>query len=100
MRGIRSVDPAVTAEAFPSVEALPPDAVSLFADADSLFSTSAWWRTVMAVCMPAGAEARFALCRRSGTPVGLFPLLHAPDTGWTGFTTPYTCRYTPLIAPG
>ncbi len=99
MRGIRSADPAEKAVPYPSPDALTADADDLFATADSLFATRLWWRTVMSDAMPEGAEAGFVLCRTAGKATGLFPLLRTPGARWTSFTTPYTCRYTPLIAP-
>lgn len=78
-----------SAEAVRSPADLPDD---LFAAADSLFSTKAWWRTVLAHATPRGPEPVFVRCRRAGSGDGLFPML-----GANSFTTPYTCWYTPLI---
>lgn len=94
MRGTQSAG----AETFPSADALPGDAASLFETADSFFSTKAWWRTIGAHATPDAAEPCFVLCRIDGTAAGVFPLLRLPSDVWRSFTTPYTCSYTPLIA--
>ena len=95
---MRSADSNAQIETFSSIDALPDDAGVLFAGVGTLFARPAWWRTVLADALPAGAEACFVLCRIDGAPAGLFPMLRTP--GWSSFTTPYTCVYTPLIAPG
>ncbi len=96
---IRSVDPTC----FANLDTLPDDAVTLFdaADAD-LFGSVAWYRTVLAAGMPAGAAARFVLCRSTdGGPVALFPMKTVGrGATFEGLTTPYSCRYHPLIAGG
>ena len=94
MRGMRSAEVQILAPA----DALPGDVSALFATADSFFAAEAWWRTVLAHATPKRAEPCFVVCRVKGAAVGLFPMLH--QRGWRGFTTPYTCLYTPLIAPG
>ena len=76
-------------ESVRTVDSLPD---ALFAASDSLFSTKAWWRTVMADATPPGAAPVFMVCRTAGAPAGLFPMF-----GANSFTTPYTCLYTPLI---
>jgi len=97
MHGMRSADPAIL---YPSLDALPADTDTLFATADSVFATQSWWRLIQMEAMPRGSEAGFVLCRIGGKPAGLFPLIRAAGARWRSFTTPYTCRYTPLIAPG
>jgi CelD/BcsL family acetyltransferase involved in cellulose biosynthesis len=99
MRGTRSAESAGEALLYVSADAMPADAEDLFATANSLFATRLWWRTVMSNAMPDGAAAGFVLCRTNGRATGLFPLLRTSGARWTGFTTPYTCLYTPLIAP-
>jgi hypothetical protein len=92
MCGIQSADWAV----FPSAEDLPDAVAPLFATASSIFSTPTWWRTVLSEAMPEATEARFLVCR-TGTAMGLFPLLFSRKSGLRAFTTPYTCEYAPLI---
>ncbi len=87
MRGMRSAN----TEVLRSADDVPD---GLFEAADSVFSTKAWWRAVLSYATPPGAEASFVLCRMDGVAAGLFPML-----GANSFTTPYTCRYTPMIAP-
>jgi hypothetical protein len=58
------------------------------------FSTAAWWRTVVAAGVPAGAEAVFAV-HGDGDGAVLWPLLRRADGGFEALTNPYTCRYQP-----
>jgi len=86
----------------PDLDALPAGAAALFESAsDNFYATDAWWRTMLAAGMPAGAEARFLLCDDAGRPAVLWPL-QVLDGGRTlqSLTNPYTCLYQPLIAPG
>jgi CelD/BcsL family acetyltransferase involved in cellulose biosynthesis len=91
----------VRLQAFASLEALPADADRLFAASPGLFHSPAWWRTVLAFGMPEHAQPCFLLLWTDDTPAALFPLCR-PDAGsaLAGLTTPYTCDYTPLLAPG
>lgn len=82
---------------------LPPSARSLFDRARDrdLFCTIAWFETVLACGMAAGAAPRFVVCGRAGGPVALLPMqLQADRRGLASLTTPYTCRYQPLCDPG
>jgi hypothetical protein len=77
----------------PDLDAVPAG----WAAPDNFFASEAWWRTVLAAGMQAGAEARFLLCADAV----LMPL-QLLDGGRTlqSLTNPYTCLYQPLIAPG
>jgi CelD/BcsL family acetyltransferase involved in cellulose biosynthesis len=91
-------DSAVTVERYSRLDALPPEIASLFADAPDFFSTRPWWDAVLAHAIPAGATPCLVLVR-SGAASGLFPMLSDPEIGgFRALTTPYSCRYTPLIA--
>ena len=85
---------------FSGLDDLPDDGARLFGTADSFFASRAWWRTVLSHATPRGAEPCFVVCRVGGSVAGLFPMLHRPKQAWVSFTTPYSCLYTPLIAPG
>jgi CelD/BcsL family acetyltransferase involved in cellulose biosynthesis len=88
-------------ETYAGLDALPDDATTLFAAASSFFATRAWWESVLAHAMPPNAEAKLVLIRRDGVPYGLFPMVHDPaNGGFRALTTPYSCLYEPLIAPG
>jgi hypothetical protein len=77
----------------PDLDALPAG----WAAPDNFFAGEAWWRTVLAAGMQAGAEARFLLCADAV----LMPL-QLLDGGRTlqSLTNPYTGLYQPLLAPG
>ncbi len=89
-----------TLETFPSVDALPTGAEVLFLANPGLFNSPGWWRTVLAVGMPAGSRAIFLLYRLRGAPAALLPLRAAADGELSALSTPYTCLYRPLLAPG
>jgi hypothetical protein len=114
MRGTNCV------ETFASIEALPPEALTLLDQAPGLFVGRAWWNTVLAHAMPDNATASFVAirarsfevgfnlkrespsqtCSRSGGHiVALLPMLLTAG-GLSSLTTPYTCTYTPLLATG
>jgi CelD/BcsL family acetyltransferase involved in cellulose biosynthesis len=93
MRGTSS------AEAFDSIAALPPDALTLLDEATGLFMGRAWWDVVLAHAMPAGGRASFVVISRAGHVVALLPMLLAAGR-LSSLTTPYTCAYTPLFAAG
>ncbi len=95
MRGTRCAD--VSIETFATTESLPPDALLLLDEAASMFDRRPWWDVVLSTAMPAGTSAVLVLCRVAGRPVGLFAMQrHGPSL--QSLTTPYTCRYTPLLA--
>jgi hypothetical protein len=66
----------------------------MFADArDDVFASLDWYRVVLACGMPAGATARFLVCRSGG----VFPMQTlANGAQFASLTTLYTCRYRPL----
>ena len=100
VRGMRSADAATRVETFASLDALPDDAVALFALAYNFFATRAWWEIVWAHATPPNAVPHLVLVRRGSVPLGLFPMLCDPaGSGLRAFTTPYSCRYEPLVAP-
>ncbi len=91
----------VRLQEFASLDALPADTDRLFAASPGLFHSRAWWRTVAAAGMPEGTQPCFLLLSADNTPAALFPL-RRPEAGdaLASLTTPYTCEYTPLLAPG
>jgi CelD/BcsL family acetyltransferase involved in cellulose biosynthesis len=91
----------VRLQEFASLDALPADADRLFAASPGLFHSRAWWRTVLAFGMPEHVRPCFLLLWIDEAPAALFPLRRQEAGGaLTGLTTPYTCDYTPLLAPG
>ncbi len=80
-----------------SVEALPASAQALL-DGD-FFAGAAWYRTVIAAGLPAGARAVLLVFSRAGEAVALFAMLVAAG-GASSLSTPYTCLWRPLLAPG
>ncbi len=65
---------------------------------DGFFSTPAWWRTVWAAGVPAGATPLFGVAGEAGAAV-LFALLRHNDGRFEALTNPYTCLYQPAVAP-
>lgn len=93
-----SAETVARVETFTGLEALPADALPLFAASRSFFSTLVWWEAVLAHAMPRNARARLLLIRLRGAPCAIFPMIAELD-GFRALTTPYTCLYEPLIAP-
>jgi CelD/BcsL family acetyltransferase involved in cellulose biosynthesis len=91
----------VRLQEFATLDALPAATDRLFAASPNVFHSQAWWRTVLAFGMPRDARPCFLLVWVDDAPVALFPL-QRPATGGmlASLTTPYTCEYTPLLAPG
>ncbi|HVC59727.1 MAG TPA: GNAT family N-acetyltransferase [Acetobacteraceae bacterium] len=91
----------VRLQEFASLDALPAATDRLFAAAPGLFGSRAWWRTALAFGMPERTRPCFLLLWADDAPAALFPL-RRPDSGGAlaSLTTPYTCHYTPLLAPG
>jgi hypothetical protein len=79
------------------VRDLPATAAVLWQDAD-LFASQAWWAAVETAALPAGGRAEYWLIRFGDRPAALFPMLRS-GRRVTALTTPYTCRYAPLLAP-
>lgn len=96
---MRSAEPKEQVTAFANLDALPADAMPLFATARSFFSARAWWDTVLAHAIPPNAAPRLLLIRHNGVAKALFPMLLDPaNGGFRVLTTPYTSLYEPLIA--
>jgi hypothetical protein len=68
------------------------------------FSGAAWYRTVIAAGLPAGGRAVLLVFSRAGAAIALFPMLvsggSAGADGVSSLSTPYTCLWQPLLAPG
>jgi hypothetical protein len=94
MSGICCAD--VSIETFATTASLPPEALSILAGSESLFVTRAWWDVVLAAALPPGANPSLIVCRAGGRVVAVIPMLLAID-GPRSLTTPYTCRYMPLL---
>jgi hypothetical protein len=89
-----------TTRCVPDFDALPANCAPLIAAANGdFFASAAWWRSVLAAGMPAGAEPCFFLCSDGPRPVAIFPLLKLAGT-LQSLTNPYTCLWQPLLAPG
>jgi CelD/BcsL family acetyltransferase involved in cellulose biosynthesis len=87
-------------EAFDSLDALPADAAALLRAAereDEQFG-AAWFRTLAAHALPAGARPLFLLHREGGRPVALLPLQRTAGGRLAALTAPYTCLFRPLAA--
>lgn len=99
----RGMAGAATAEAYAGLDALPPEGAALLHDsaAGEFFASRAWFEAVLRAGMPAGRQAGFVLCRLGARPAALVPLmLPEHGRGAAGLTTPYTCLFGPLFAPG
>jgi hypothetical protein len=101
VRGMSSAERNWGVEAFESLDALPVDASRLFESSSTFFSTRVWWETVLAHAIPPRATVLLLLIRDDDAPRALFPMLLDPESGdFRALTTPYTCLYEPLVAPG
>jgi CelD/BcsL family acetyltransferase involved in cellulose biosynthesis len=94
-----TTDPSTTVEVFSGIDSLPADSLALLGGSDRLFTGLSWWRTVLDHAMPDGVAAQFVLIRRNGAPAAIFPMQSGGSAGYGSLTTPYTCVYTPLLAP-
>lgn len=90
------------AEVFADLQDVPGDAAALFAGPEfDLFSSRVWYRVVLTHGLPAGAVARFLVCRVDGRPAALLPMqILKRGEPFHSLTTPYSCTYRPLVAPG
>jgi CelD/BcsL family acetyltransferase involved in cellulose biosynthesis len=96
MSGICCAD--VSIESFATTGALPPEALSILAASGSLFATRAWWDVVLAAALPPGSTPSLMACRAGGRVVAVIPLLRRRGIGGLrSLTTPYSCRYMPLL---
>jgi CelD/BcsL family acetyltransferase involved in cellulose biosynthesis len=93
MRGTGSV------ETYASLAALPPEALTLLDEAPGFFAGRAWWDVVLSHAMPAGGAAEFVVVRSAGRVAAVVPMLRT-GRRLGSLTTPYTCEYVPLLAPG
>jgi Acetyltransferase (GNAT) domain len=105
----------VAVESFDHLELLAPDALSLLDSAGDLFAGRAWWETVVAHALPDEMRAAFMVCRSASRVLAITPMVYPGSVhprgghsagersgrrgGYASLTTPYTCRYTPLLAP-
>ena len=73
-------------EAFDSVDALPADAAALLAQAErtEFQLGAAWFATVAAHALPAGARPRLLLYREAGQAIALLPE-HRFQLTWSSF---------------
>jgi hypothetical protein len=81
---------------------LPVSARALFdhAGRDDLFSTEAWYNTVLADGMTEDAAGRFVVCAGDSGAVLAAPMkIGGGGHHLDSLTTPYTCRYQPLCDP-
>lgn len=97
MRGTRGADLSV--ETFASLEALPPDALSLLDRSTGIFAGRTWWNVVLSHAMPPGATAVFAVIRSAAEIVSVLPMLRSGGR-LCSLTTPYSCEYAPPLAAG
>ena len=82
-----------------SVDELGPQWDPLFAAGPGLQSSRAWFAASIAAALPDGAEPHLLQFADGHGPLALFPMLDAHDGSFRSLTTPYTCRYQPLLRP-
>ncbi len=87
----------LTAAEYDTVDALPASARALMG-AD-FFSSAAWYRTVIAAGLPPRARAVLLVLTGQAAAAALFPMMVWPG-GAGALSTPYTCLWRPLLAPG
>jgi hypothetical protein len=88
---------ALTTTEYPSVDALPAAALALFGP--DFFATASWYRTVVAHAMTPGLPPVFLTLSGPDGVVAVFPMAVAGRSAFA-LTTPYTCEWRPLLAPG
>lgn len=64
-----------------------------------LFADRAWWDVVWANAIPASAEPGITVVRLDGQVAALIPVLRQ-NGAFGALTTPYSCEFTPIFAPG
>lgn len=94
---MRSAEPA-RLETFASIEDVPPDALAILGD--GLFSSPDWWRCVEREALPPGTSPTYVLCRIGARPAAILPLSRSGRGGRSSLTTPYSCAFPILLAPG
>ncbi len=82
---------------YDSFDTLPPGALALF-DA-GVFSSAAWYRTVILHALPPGATPCLTVVQEGDRPVAMLPLMRDAAGRLQGLTTPYTCLHQPIL-PG
>jgi CelD/BcsL family acetyltransferase involved in cellulose biosynthesis len=83
-----------------SVAGLPADARALLdaAAQDDFQFSAAWFAAVAQAALPPGARPLFLLWRETGRTVALLALQRLASGRLAGLTSPYTCRFRPLVA--
>jgi hypothetical protein len=89
--------PDLTAREYDTVEALPESARALLGG--DFFSGEAWYSTVVAAGLPAGGRAVLLVFSDAARAMALFPMM-VSAAGASALSTPYTCLWRPLLAPG
>ena len=89
--------PRLRVETYCGTAALPLPARALFGD--TLFDSVVWYRCCVEAGLPAGATAVFVSVWDQQHPIALFAMVQA-NGARAAFTTPYTCLWRPLLAPG
>jgi hypothetical protein len=82
---------------YDSVDDLPPSALRLLGP--DFFATPGWYRTVVAHALPPDTRAVFLTLSDPAGVVAVFPMMVAGRSAGA-LTTPYTCEWRPLLAPG
>ena len=98
--GSQHLSTTISIETFSTVGSLPPDAVHLLDEAGPVFAGCAWWTVVLSEAMPDATSALFIVCRIGGRVAGLVPMLRHGTGRLESLTTPYSCRYAPVLAAG
>jgi hypothetical protein len=79
------------------LDAVPPATRALFGD--DLFDSLPWFETTCATALPPSTEALFIEIAGPEGPLALFPM-RRDVARIAALTTPYTCLWRPLTAPG
>jgi hypothetical protein len=85
----------ISAEAFASLDDVPPDALALLEP--TLFAGADWWRCVQGNAMAEHESACFVLARIDCRPAALMALHRTANGAIGSLTTPYTCLYAPAL---
>jgi CelD/BcsL family acetyltransferase involved in cellulose biosynthesis len=87
-------------ETYASAEDVPPEWEAVFEAGPDAQSSRAWFAASAEAALPPGAQPRFLAYRESGMPLALLPMQAGPGQRWQSLTTPYSCLFQPLTAPG
>jgi len=82
---------------FGSIDTLPAEALALFGG--DAFSTLGWYRTVAEAGMASRAQPVFLVAMQDSRCLAVFPMRDGAG-GFGCLTTPYSCLWHPLLAPG